>query len=206
MRLWLRALSIVVQLGGWTGFIFFVFGIPGHIDDAITWLWWLRILRERPALLVSTVFIITGPLMWSAEWWYPRVRRVFSKSRDIQSSRALQKSSRLNDWLAPDGSLTLEQAAFLWLGTPAQRPIPPDVQDRIAVFQNAIEQGSLRSHLRHDENTEKNLAFFRLLLGNRTPVDTRVMPSELRRWSESIGSVPAFLRCVEPPNHSDADK
>ena len=70
MRKWF---SIVSSLGGWGGLLSYVFGLPGHIDDAITWLKWSRVMQEFPALLISIGFVVTGPLIWTSEWWWPFV-------------------------------------------------------------------------------------------------------------------------------------
>lgn len=148
---------------------------------APVWIW---------AVAAAMCFMIAATIA-SPEWWWPWARRVFAKHQDRQ------QPPRLAAWIAPDGSITLEQAAFLGLDMPMQRPIPTEVQDRIAIFQNAIDQGSLHRHKRHDEDTENNFALIRWAIGHSTPIDTRVMPSELRRWSESTGYVPEFLRCKE---------
>lgn len=186
---WIRlGVSVAGQIVSWGGFLAYVLDIPSPMQGKSAH-GLVAFMTSTPAVLALCVvgMIVTGPLLWTSGWWWPRILRVFKKDHIKLTV------PRLNDWLAPDGSITLKQAAFLWLGLPAQEPIPPEVQDRIAVFQNAIDQGSLRRLLRHDENTEKNLAILRFLTSDSTPISTRVLPSELRRWAEKTGHVPNFL-------------
>ena len=185
-----KCISGFVSLVGSLGWVLHIYGIPSYVENAATWLRWFSIVQEWPpaAYLFPTLFL-GGPVLWTSGWWYPRLRRPLKGNQS-----PCLRSTRLADWLARDGSITLKQAAFLWLGVHYQNPAPPVVQDRIAIFRNAIEQGTLKRHMRHNEETESNLALLRLLISNPTPEDTRIMPDELRRWAaESSGHVPEFL-------------
>ncbi len=56
--------------------------VPGHIDDATTWLRWLRVIANLPIsnpAIVIIGFIIFGPLLWTSGWWYPRIRSRFKR-------------------------------------------------------------------------------------------------------------------------------
>ena len=44
----------------------------------------------------------------------------------------------LKELIAPDGSITLIEAAFLWLEVPFQQPMPPMVQERLHILKKAI--------------------------------------------------------------------
>ena len=143
------------------------------------------------------------------KWLSSRVKMSIQWARKQEIERPVEshiqkEGPSLSAWLAPDGSITLEQAAFLWLDIPVQRPVPPEVQGRIAMFQNAVNQGTLQRHKRYDQETEKNFAILRLVTGNLTPRDTRVLPSELRRWAETIEDVPEFLRSEQVSQVADA--
>ena len=161
------------------------------------------------ALVVCLIAAITLYTQEIAKWLSSRVKVSIQWARKQAIERPVEshfqkEGHSLGAWLAPDGSITLEQAAFLWMDIPVQRPVPTEVQGRIAMFQNAINQGTLQRHKRFDQETEKNFAILRLVTGNLTPRDTRVLPSELRRWAETIGGVPAFLRSVQVPQAADA--
>ena len=77
-----------------------VVGIPGHIDDTNVWVRWLHAIFSSPftvLLLVFIGFIITGPLLWTSRWWYPKVRSRFKrndKEQDVVvSSHTAQESA-----------------------------------------------------------------------------------------------------------------
>ena len=49
------------------------FGIPGHIDDALTWVDWLTAVPEAPFWFMVSVLIVSGPAIASSGWWWPKV-------------------------------------------------------------------------------------------------------------------------------------
>ena len=65
-------------LGGWAGVGLLVFGLPGHIDDAGTWWRWMTYTDTWLWLGLSIGFIVTGPVIWTAGWWYPKCRARWS--------------------------------------------------------------------------------------------------------------------------------
>lgn len=165
-----------------------VFGIPSHVSDAIKWLGWINAIPINWQITVLGTTCVFFIALATLDLWRPWLRAL----------RVDDEIRPLKVWLAPDGSITLLQAAFLWIGIPVQTPVPAEVQDKLSVMQNAINQGTLDMHRRHEADTENFLAFARLWAGNPTPPDTRVLPAELKRWAATIGEVPDFLLSVEP--------
>ena len=70
---WIRRLSIVAQIVGWTNIALFTFGIPGHIEDTETWYEWVKVAFSVPVLTLAIAFVVTGPLLWTSGWWFPRI-------------------------------------------------------------------------------------------------------------------------------------
>ena len=161
-----------------------VFSMPGYISDAITWRRWLGVIPDYLVIL-SWVGLIASISFATSNLWWPRLFPMTAKPS-------------IKAWVAPDGTITITQAAFLWHGVPMQAPLPPIVRDHLTMLQNAIQQGALRMHRRHDKGTEDMFNFVRLVIGNVVLTDTRVLPAELRRWAETIGSIPSFLHDVKP--------
>ena len=64
-----------------------VFGIPGHIDDAHTWLRWLMAIPESMVLLVSFGMLVTGPLVWTSGWWWPRISLWVRRKKSHQETK-----------------------------------------------------------------------------------------------------------------------
>ena len=94
--MWARLVSLLFFIGGWTGIIAFVFGLPGHIDDATTWLRWLKVVQELPALLVSIGMVVTGPILWTSGLWCPRVvRYVHERNKSAEVSMSDQPNEDL---------------------------------------------------------------------------------------------------------------
>ena len=60
------------QVVGWANIVLFIFGIPGHIEDTATWYAWVKIVFGLPALSLAVAFVVTGPLLWTSEWWFPK--------------------------------------------------------------------------------------------------------------------------------------
>ena len=173
-----------------------IFGIPSHISNTSVWLRWVNAIPIDWRIVAAAVICLGSVLVMTWDWWCPKLR----------SSRGDGEMPRLRAWCALDGSITLFQAAFLWTGIPAQTPIPPQVQDQLTVLRNAMSQGALGMHRRYGSDVETFLAFGRLWVRNPIPNDTRVLPAELRRWAETIGEVPGFLRCVEPSAPRNVDE
>ena len=173
-----------------------IFGIPSHISNATEWLGWIKAIPIDWQIAASAVICLCGLLLATWDRWHPKPL----------SARGHEEVPRLTAWCAPDGSITLLQAAFLWIGMPMQTPIPPEVQDKLGVLRNAISQGALGMLRRYEADTETFLAVLRLWAGNPTPNDTRVLPTELRRWAETIGKVPDFLLSVEPSARPNMDE
>ena len=50
-------------------------GIPGFIDDTT---WWVGRYQMIPDLityfLIGSAMVVTGPLVWTSGWWWPRLR------------------------------------------------------------------------------------------------------------------------------------
>ena len=138
-------------------------------------------------------FVVSGCLAFCL--WWPDIKAHRPRTFKFWQSGILssKQPQRLKAWMPKDGSVTLEQAAFLWLEVPFQRPTPPKVQDRIEIFRNAMSQGSLQMHKRHDETTEGVFALVRLYFGNPIPKDTRVRVKELERYAKSMCDAPNFL-------------
>ena len=72
---------------GWSIFqiLLRILEIPGHIDDATTWLRWFRVIANLPIAnpaIVIIGFIIFGPVLWMSPWWYPKVRAHFKRSEN----------------------------------------------------------------------------------------------------------------------------
>lgn len=103
-RRFVRWLVRVFNPLGWVGILLLIFGVPGHIDSADTWVRWLHAIFSLPftvLLLVFIGFIITGPLLWTSGLWYPRVRSRFKrndKEQDIvvSSNTAQEPAIRLD--------------------------------------------------------------------------------------------------------------
>ena len=94
--MWARLVSLFFFIGGWTGIIAFVFGLPGHIDDATTWLRWLKVVQELPALLISIGMVVTGPILWTSGLWCPRVvRYVHERNKSAEVSMSDQSNEDL---------------------------------------------------------------------------------------------------------------
>ena len=70
---WLRRASIVPQIIGWVEIALFIIGIPGHIDDGTTWARWVALVVEPPVFGLAICFVISGPLLWTSGWWFPRL-------------------------------------------------------------------------------------------------------------------------------------
>ena len=85
---WRHLLSIVWWFGGWLGVVLFIVGIPGHIDDTTTWLRWSKMSGVSITLtLVSVGLVLTGPLLWTSGWWFPRLLKWWN--RDQRAPTAL---------------------------------------------------------------------------------------------------------------------
>ena len=162
--------------GGW---VFFTF----EVSD-------VTFLTPIPHWLTSIVLGLVIPILLSS----PEIVR-FLGARVIAKWR--HKPPKFNALLASDGSITLQQAAFLWLGAPTKQPVPLDVQDRLQVFKNAIEQGALS---RYDRGSTRawDPEFLRIAYGEPILDNDCVLVTELRRWAETVGYIPEFLRWVKP--------
>ncbi len=201
---WIRPLGLATGIS----FLSHVFNLPSYVANwefwhpivADAWRWLATVMASMSdawlgILGFSLIFIIVAD--WTSWWWKPKIAPASSfhgsgaTSHDLSTSQSTQ--GRLRLWRARDGSITLVQAAFLWLDIPMQNSLPPEVQDQVYVFKHAISQGRLKQHKRYDPKTEDTLSGLRLLLGTPVPGSTRVQPEELRRWAESIGYVPGFL-------------
>lgn len=182
-RLWKPAAALLPAVWAIWKLIDIVWGVPSRLSDIGTWSQWID---ETPIIWqvgAATVILLMAAVIATWDLWYPKIR----------ASRTTEEFPDLRRWTALDGSITIEQAAFLWAAKPMQTPTPAEVQSKLRILQNAINQGALRRHTRYSIETEQNFAVARLLLGHPTPPDTRVMPAELKRWFEGTGSVPEFL-------------
>ena len=173
-----------------------IFGIPSHIANTIEWMRWVQAIPINWQIAAAAATCLVGVPLGTWDWWYPK----------LLAARGHNEGPPLKAWCAPDGSITLLQAAFFWIGIPVHNPIPPEVQDKLSMLRNAINQGALGMHHRHGADTESFFFFVRLWAGNPTPYDTRVLPAELRRWADTIGEVPDFLHCVEPSAPRNVDE
>ena len=72
---WLRRAAIVLQIIGGVDIALFFIGLPGHIDDTRTWARWVALVVSPPILAVAIFFVISGPLLWTSGWWFPRLLR-----------------------------------------------------------------------------------------------------------------------------------
>ncbi len=89
---WRRVLSIAGWFGGGFGLLLFIFGVPGHIDDTVTWLKWSKASGASIALLLTSVgLLLSGPLLWTSGWWYPRLHQSWNGGR--KASIALTESN-----------------------------------------------------------------------------------------------------------------
>ena len=172
------------------------YGIPSHIANTVEWLRWVQAIPINWQIAAAAVTCFVGVSLASWDWWRPK----------LSLARGHDEVAALSAWCAPDGSITLLQAAFLWTEIPVQKPIPLEVQDKLSMLQNAIGQGALSMHHRYGADAETFFAAMRFWAGNATPYDTRVLPAELKRWAETIGDVPGFLHCVEPFAPRNADE
>ena len=72
---WLLRAAIVAQIIGWVDIALFFIGLPGYIDDTKTWARWVALVVSPPILAVAICFAISGPLLWTSGWWFPRLPR-----------------------------------------------------------------------------------------------------------------------------------
>ena len=70
---WLRRAAIVLQIIGWVDIALLFIGLPGSIDDTRTWARWVALVVSPPILAVAIFFVISGPLLWTSGWWWPRL-------------------------------------------------------------------------------------------------------------------------------------
>ena len=74
MREWISALGTVVAWGCVS--LLRVWAIPGFLDDTTTWARWFNMIPSPIVLsLCMFGFIVTGPLLWTSGWWWPRLCR-----------------------------------------------------------------------------------------------------------------------------------
>ena len=88
-----KIISLFTFVGGWVGILLFVFGIPGHITNAHTWLMWLRVLLEQAGLVIPIGMVITSPLVWKLGAWWPPVSRWISRIRSQQNTASPESNS-----------------------------------------------------------------------------------------------------------------
>ena len=70
MRKWIRPISG----GSIIALLLFFYGLPGHIEDAITWREWMRVIKPDDAVTVWQYMALGGTipalLIATSEWWY----------------------------------------------------------------------------------------------------------------------------------------
>ena len=84
---WIRRLSVVAQVVGWTDIGLFIIGVPGHIEDTATWYGWVKPVFDSPAFILATAFVITGPFLWTSPYWWPRVSTWVKRIRATQETQ-----------------------------------------------------------------------------------------------------------------------
>lgn len=80
---WVKGVSLLSFFGGWAGVFLLIYGIPGHIDNATTWLRWLFVPSQVAWVGFSAAFIMTGPIVWTSGWWWPRVSRRLNRPQPV---------------------------------------------------------------------------------------------------------------------------
>lgn len=97
-------LAVISSLSGLAGTGVLIFGIPGHIDDAVTWVGWLPKMEGVLAALFLLVAVVAGPLLWSSNWWWPLLTSWYKRHRSSESDRfrqLLPKIERCQKQLKP---------------------------------------------------------------------------------------------------------
>ena len=84
--------SIASGSVGFIGVIKFVFGIPGHIEDASTWYTWANAIPERIVLYASCALLFAALILGTHSRWRPLLARLV---RVLRHDPALGR--RLND-------------------------------------------------------------------------------------------------------------
>ena len=88
MRKWIKPISG----GSVIALLLFFYGLPGHIEDAITWREWMRVISPDDTITVWQYLALgcTIPALLVAtwEWWYPKLfgRRGSVSSTTVSTS------------------------------------------------------------------------------------------------------------------------
>ena len=83
MRMVRLLVSACVQAVSWAGVIAYLLGIPSPLDisDAPKW---VNAIAQTPAViaLCATGIIVTGPLLWTSGYWWPRLVAAVKRVRN----------------------------------------------------------------------------------------------------------------------------
>ena len=87
------------------GILLFIYGLPGHIDDAIQWQDWLRVINPDTDITIWQYFalasIVPALALGASEWWWPRmVARIRRRSRLAPESAMVQANGDLERFKA----------------------------------------------------------------------------------------------------------
>ena len=97
MRKWARPAS-----GAVITVLLFVHGLPGFIDNSLTWHSWIERISFPP--FVYPVGIVGSILFGTSEWWWPRVRAIVSRVAVITEGRLRSGNTRTSPDVVPSTS------------------------------------------------------------------------------------------------------
>ena len=86
---WIRlVVSVVGQLVSWGGFLAYVFDIPSPMQGKSAH-GLVAFMTSTPVVLALCVvgIIVTGPLLWTSGWWWPRLSRWSRRTRSDRETR-----------------------------------------------------------------------------------------------------------------------
>ena len=70
----------------------FIHGLPGFIDDSVTWLSWVQ--KVNISSVVFPIAIIAGIIVATSEWWWPRAATQFNRKARSSPSLTEAKTPR----------------------------------------------------------------------------------------------------------------
>ena len=179
--------------------VMFVYGLPGHLDDAKEWSGWLSMIDTEWHwwnLLLATasaIMFVYAVAPQSAMTWTRNVVRPsphLARQRNVDYTKAIDPA----DWENVE-VYSLYEAACLWADVEPHDPIV-DARAKAQFFQlrSAMATGKLSWH-------KGIIRVLNEITGERSlPTGSSILAAiALRRYANSIGNVPAFLQSVKVP-------
>ena len=150
---------------------------------------WVTAMPELKYFLYSVVTVgsVFAAILLSQFWYAPfKILRDRGDPVAIPIDPKIWKNVRV---------YTLDEAACLWIGAPPHSPIMnPDARAAFYELRSAMLAGRLRYR------TGVARTMNRILGETEVPKGSQALTAiDLRRYADSIGTVPAFLKSVEVP-------